>query len=46
MNCLSTIVLYNFNLKPLAWKQTIQIVDEQAKDYADQAGTIIRKILN
>lgn len=46
MNCLCTIVLYNYNLKPMAWKQTIQIVDEHAVAYPDQAGTIIRKILN
>lgn len=46
MNCLSTIVVYNYNLKPRSWRQIIKIVDEQAANYSYQAGVIIRKILN
>ncbi len=46
MNSLSTIVVYNYNLKPRSWRQIIKIVDEEAVNYSYQAGVIIRKILN
>ena len=46
MNSLSTIVVYNYNLKPRSWREIIKIIDEYALSYSYQAGVIIRKILN
>jgi len=46
MNSLSTIVVYNYNLKTKAWREVIKIVDQQASLYTYQTGVIIRKILN
>lgn len=46
MNSLSTIILYNYNLKPMSWKQALEIVDEQTLKFPEQTGIIVRKILN
>lgn len=46
MNCLSTIIMHHYHLKPNTWEVALKIMEEYARAFPYQTGVMIRKILN
>lgn len=46
MNCLTTIVVHHYCLKPKVWSHILNIVHSHAETLPYQAGVIVRKILS
>ena len=46
MNCISTIIMHFYHLKPNTWLLALNIMEDYAEIYPYQTGVMIRKILN